>query len=135
MTPQEYEQYTKSVNEFFEKEGIQNLSSGYHICPDCGGEWQDDDTCECGQNRQSIEWPFISSSPCDCCGDSLQGNREHATGWNPDLEQVQEYEVCEDCVYFAEHGQLDDMTMIEIDNSKGLENARIKYRTMGRIKR
>ena len=28
---------------------------------------------------------------------------------------MQEYDICEDCVYFAEYGRLDDTTMMEVE--------------------
>lgn len=88
MTKKEYAEYEQTVKEFFEKEGIQNLSA---ISADNG-------TCE----------PYFSWSSCDCCQTGLGGNRYDANGWNPTREEVYEYRICEDCMYYAECGHLDD---------------------------
>ena len=90
MTKAEYAEYEKTVAAFFEREGITNLS------PTNGTT-------------------FFSHRRCDCCGD-IPGDREKANGWNPTVEQVQEYSVCEDCVYYAEYGRLDDSTMWDIEH-------------------
>jgi hypothetical protein len=89
MTKQEYKDYEERVARFFDKEGINNLSGD--------GEWQDFD-----------------HRPCECCKRPLGGQREHASGYNPATKEVQEYEICSDCLYYAEYGQLDDMTMMDM---------------------
>jgi hypothetical protein len=118
MNKREYAEYEAAVKDFFEAEGIANLTSGHIECPDCGSEWQDDGECPegCG-NRDCFNEPFFSRSPCDCCGTSLGGDREHATGWNPTTKEIQEYTICTDCVYYAEYGRLDDTTMLEVEGS------------------
>jgi len=88
MTQEDYTEFKESVEEFFKTEGITNLSRE--------GE------------------PFFSWSHCNCCGGSLGGDREKATGFNPTTKEIQEYTVCTDCLYYAEYGQLDDMTMLRI---------------------
>lgn len=93
MTLQEYKEYQKDVENFFKKEGINNLS------PDSGDDNE----------------PWFSWRHCDCCGTHSGGDRMGATGWNPAAREVQEYEaVCMDCIYYAEYGQLDDMTMSDM---------------------
>ena len=109
MTRDEYESYRAAVAAFMEREGIRNLSSGPSRCPECGSELEDGNC----QTHGLVNEPFFSWRPCDCCGTSLGGNREHATGWNPTKKQVQEYTICEDCVYYAEYGRLDDQAMAE----------------------
>ena len=42
---------------------------------------------------------YFSNQPCECCGSSLAGDREHATGYNPEHKTVLCYEVCQDCLY------------------------------------
>lgn len=96
MTKKEYAEYQQAVQEFMEREGIQNLSMDYDKC----------------------EEPYFSWRWCDCCGDRQGGNRVDANGWNPTLKQVQEYSVCEDCVYYYEYGELDNRTMMEIEQSE-----------------
>lgn len=116
MTKEEYEAYQKTVGSFFATEKITNLTSGHIECPDCHCEWNDQDKCpECNESRSCFDEPFFSNRPCDCCKTYLAGNRCHATGYNPEEKQIQEYDVCEDCVYYAEYGQLDDQTMMEIE--------------------
>lgn len=116
MTKQEYKEYEASVAEFFESEGIENLTGGHIRCPNCDVEWGDDDRCpKCGEDKECVDEPFFSWRPCDCCGSSLGGNREHATGYNREKDEIREYTVCEDCIYYAEYGRLDDTTMDEIE--------------------
>ena len=96
MNQQEYNNYEKSVGAFFDRQGITNLSP-----------IQDDD----GYNE-----PYFSGSSCDCCNRPLGGNRYDCDGYNPTTKEVQEYQACTDCVYYAEYGCLDDMTMSEVYN-------------------
>ena len=95
MTKKEYENYTTRVELFFKNEGINNLSQ----------ITDDDGDCE----------PYFSSKNCDCCNRSLGGDRYDCNGYNPETKEVQEYSVCIDCVYYAEYGQLDDMTMMDME--------------------
>jgi hypothetical protein len=114
MNKQDYASYERAVADFMEREGIDNLSGGHIRCPECGGDW-DEETCpDCGADRECCDEPFFSWRRCDCCGTSLGGNREHATGYNPTTKEIQEYTVCEDCIYYAAYGQLDDQTMLEV---------------------
>lgn len=93
MTRADYAEYQRAVADFFEREGIANLSS-------------------------TSSESYFSWRPCQCCGTGLGGDREDANGYNPITKQVQSYEfICTDCIYFAEYGQLDDTTMLEIENS------------------
>ena len=95
MTKKEYENYTTRVELFFNNEGINNLSQ----------ITDDDGDCE----------PSFSSINCDCCNRSLGGDRYECNAYNPDTKEIQEYSVCTDCVYYAEYGQLDDMTMMDME--------------------
>ena len=91
------------------------MSSGHYKCPDCRVQFDDGGDCpECGQDQECFNEPYFSGRCRDCCGSSLAGNREFATGYNPAAKRVQEYSICEDCVYYAEYHQLDDTTMLEI---------------------
>lgn len=102
MNRQEYEAYESAVADFFESEGLQNLSI---ITTDS------DEDCETSES-------YFSWQPCECCCRSLAGDRYDCNGYNPDTEEVQgPYSVCVDCVYYAEYGQLDDMTMLDIEDS------------------
>ena len=93
MTKAEYAEYQQAVAGFFEREGIANLSS-------TSGE------------------SYFSWRRCRCCGTGLGGDREDANGFNPITQEIQSYEfICTDCICYAECGELDDMTMLEIENS------------------
>jgi len=95
MTKQEYAEYQAAVDAFFKREGIGNLSA-------------DEDSQE----------PHFSSRPCQCCRRYFGGDRFYCSGYNRSSNQAQYgYEICTDCVYYAEYGRLDDMTMLEIEKS------------------
>ncbi len=53
---------------------------------------------------------YFSSQPCECCGTNLGGNRIDASGYSR-TGVIYEFSICTDCEYYAEYGQLDDMTM------------------------
>lgn len=117
MTREEYQEYEAAVADFMLREGIANLTGGYPYCPKCGAEWDEQVCPHCGEDRECWEEPFFSWNRCQCCGTTLGGNREHATGYNPATGDIQEYTVCEDCIYYAAYGRLDDRTMAEIECS------------------
>lgn len=119
MDKREYREFKANVADFFAREGIENLSScGGSVCVECGGT-----VCggcrrckECGDKTpKGGHEPFFSSRPCDCCARPLAGNREYAAGYNSEVKAVYVYRVCTDCIYFAEYGQLDDTTMLGIE--------------------
>ena len=115
MLRSDYIEYGKDVAEFMGSEGITNLSSGHFECPDCKVEFDDSGKCpKCGGDRECFNEPHFSWSSCDCCGTTLGGDREYASGYNPATKGIQEYSICSDCVYYAEYGQLDDMTMMDM---------------------
>lgn len=94
-TKADYEEYEQRVEEFFRKEGINNLSS----VSDAEGN--------------TIENEF-TWRPCECCHRPLGGSRVKANGYNPQTGEIQEYWICRDCEYYATYGQLDDMTMMDM---------------------
>lgn len=95
MTAQEYKDYQETVAEFF-SHGLNNLSTR----SDANGN------CE----------PFFSNMPCQCCRRSLAGDRYECDGYNDTTKEVEVYDsICPDCVWYAEYGQLDDDTMLEIE--------------------
>lgn len=106
MTPEEYKDYQASVDR--ELKGLTAISSGY--CPGCS---------DCEESVQEyagekfIEASFSSRS-CEVCNSHLGGDRSpvHACDSNGDILH---FEACQDCVYFLEYGQLDDMSMMEIE--------------------
>ena len=86
MNKKEYNNYKQSVDDFFERENINNLSQ----------ITDDDGYCE----------PYFSSINCDCCNRSLGGDRYDCNGYNEENNQVYEYSVCIDCVYYVETGEI-----------------------------
>jgi len=94
MTNAEYKAYQSGVDHFFKTEGITNLSM-----------------------VDSESEAYFSWSSCDCCNRKLAGDRYDCNGYNPDSKEVQEYSVCVDCLYYSEYGQLDDQTMLDIEES------------------
>lgn len=97
MTHTEYETFRASFDEFMMVEGLANLST-------------------------ISKEPYFSWRPCDCCKRTLGGNRYDANGYNPVTKEVQDgYRICEDCMYYAEYGKLDDMSMLGIKKSRSLE--------------
>ena len=93
-TTSDYREYEMRVRDFFRDEGITNLSTKAD---------------EEGNTEASFSW-----RRCDCCHRSLGGDRYECSGWNPTAQQIQEYSVCQDCVYYAEYGKLDDTTMMNL---------------------
>lgn len=59
--------------------------------------------------------PYFSWRRCECCGRPEGGDRYDCTGFNRITGEVERYEyICADCVYYADHGQLDDGTMVAL---------------------
>ncbi len=99
MTKSEYAAFVDSFQAFMEREGLENLST------------------VCAEDGDSPE-PSFSWSPCHCCGRPLGGNRYECSGYNRAEKAIQDgYSVCQDCVYFAEYGRLDDETMASVERS------------------
>lgn len=95
MTKQEYAEYEAQVAEFM-SHGLANLST------------KSDDNGD--------RYPFFSWSPCQCCGTHLGGDRYECNGYNVETKEVEEYDcICQDCVYYAEYGRLDDQTMLDME--------------------
>lgn len=115
MTRSEYRDYEDAVRDFFEREGIENLTGGHLRCPECDEDW-DEEECPNGHSREVWDEPYFSWRPCDCCDTHLGGNREHATGYNREADEAREYQVCQDCIYYAKYGRLDDTTMASIES-------------------
>jgi len=91
---EDYELYKKAVDRFFEREDLTDL------------------------HHSSNEDTFFSWRPCECCSRQLGGDRYTCTGYNHNLANSQishSYDICVDCLYYNEYGQLDDMTMLDYD--------------------
>ena len=92
MFKTEYVEYEATVDAFFKREGLSNLSTAGDV------------------------EPFFSWRACDCCNRPEGGDRYECNGYNPTTKKVQDgYTVCPDCVYYAEYGRLDDTTMMEVE--------------------
>ena len=92
----DYDKYKARVASFLEREGIDCLS--IKQLPD--GEYSES---------------YFSFSNCECCGRPLGGDRYLCSGYQPESNNIFDYEICDDCLYYAEYGQLDDMTMMDYD--------------------
>ena len=131
MNAKEYEKYEQAVADFFEREGIQNLSHGRITCSECGAKLHETGACDekcpsCGTDCEMMNEPYFSWRHCECCGSHLGGDRHPASGYCPPEGggpggECFEYEVCTDCIYYATYGQLDDQTMMDIEDSKEQE--------------
>lgn len=124
MNKSEYADYEKRVANFFEQEKLENLSGGRITCPDCGAKLHTSGLCDeqcnsCGMSYDMMNEPSFSWHSCDCCGSSLGGSRYPASGYSRELNECFEYDVCVDCLYYATYGQLDDQTMMDIEESNG----------------
>ncbi len=82
-------------------------------CPDCEilmtGETPEGKTrcTECGHiHEEADDSPFISSNPCNVCGDTLQGYREIFYAYMHDDSKPQRVRLCEDCAYYANYGDV-----------------------------
>jgi len=93
MNKQEYREYEARFEEFMRLNKLNNLT-----------------------RIDNKDEPYFSWSTCECCLTHLGGNRIMASGYSR-TGVVYKFEICTDCEYYAEYGQLDDMTMMEIENS------------------
>ena len=94
-TKSDYAEYERRVADFFAEEGITNLSA-------------------MTDEEGNAEEQAFSRTPCDCCRRSLGGTRIHASGYNPQTKEIKTYWICIDCENYAEYGQLDDTTMLDL---------------------
>ena len=90
MNKQEYKLYEESIERFNKAEKLKMLS----MKKDKNGE------CE-----EGFSWYW-----CDMCSRNLGGNRTVHLGLTKN-DDIIEYSLCDDCLYYNEYGQLDDMTM------------------------
>jgi hypothetical protein len=117
MNRREYREYEQRVAEFFEREGLTNLTSSPYKCPDCDVPFECNQCPQCGKDGgQFPVEAYPSRHPCDCCGDPTYGNRLDANEYSEKFDEAREYVICEDCDYYAEYGHLDDQTMAQLDD-------------------
>ena len=95
MTIKEYNEYKLAVKEFCDNENIITLDA-------------------ITRNDETME-PYFSSVNCDCCNRSLAGDRLDCIAYNEKDHKIYNYTVCLDCYYYFEYGQLDDMTMQDLE--------------------
>lgn len=111
MTKEEYQEYEKAVE--YTTSDYRFWSSGY--CPGCPECERNYGAIEEGENYPEVEGNF-SWRPCEICGSHLCDDGYPAHCVDNDGE-ILHWEICTDCVYYLEYGRLDDMTMLEIDDS------------------
>ena len=108
MTIKDYNEYVKRVEAMMEKYDI------HHFSPTpskvCDYETEHPGDCDC---EEYIE-PYFSWDSCDCCGSTLGGDRYDVDTYSKRDNEVLEFSICSDCLFFAEYGQLDDMTMMDL---------------------
>lgn len=110
MNKTEYKAYQKTV----EKE----ISNYNHFCTGaassckiCNPEGLDGDTFNAhNEDEGSFSW-----QSCELCGSFLGGDRFAAHGIEGPNHEITHYNICTDCVYYVNYGQLDDMSMLEIE--------------------
>lgn len=97
MTKQEYAAYEKAVSDFLAENRFDGLAPA-------------DPDAE----------PFFSWASCDCCGSSWGGTRETYKGFrageHAEITDSPDFNICSDCVFYLAYGQLDDLTMMEMDD-------------------
>jgi len=93
MTKKEYEIYEQRFQDFMERMDLNNLST----------KSDENGNCE----------PYFTWRRCDVCG-GLAGDRYDCNGYSPTNGIIEDIQACPDCVYYAEYGQLDDMTMMDM---------------------
>ena len=92
MKTAEYLEYVIAVDAFFAEHALDNLST-------------------CDDEPES----HFSHRRCECCQRPLGGDRYSVSGYSR-TQGVLNFEICEDCLYFAECGQLDDMELDGVDH-------------------
>ena len=97
MTIKEYNEYKLAVKSFCDNENINSL-----------------DAITDNGNDETME-PFFSAVYCECCNSHVPGDRLDCIAYNEKDHQIYNYTVCLDCYYYFEYGQLDDLTMEEIE--------------------
>ena len=102
MNKADYKEYEKQVAAFFDDNALRNLSPKYEDLGD-------------GEHGDIVE-PSFSWSACECCGSTLGGDKYEADGYS-EKHGVMEFDtICVDCIYYAEYGKLDDMTMLDMQD-------------------
>lgn len=113
MNKAEYLKYQAAVQHGLK--GLTHVSTG--ACPGCVDCGLPDEPTD--QERELAEEPNFSRLACDCCGSRLGGDRHPAHGFltQDGAEHLCHMQVCSDCEYYLNYGQLDDSAMMEIEAS------------------
>lgn len=92
--------------------GLDALSSGRcHSCQDCNPEELSEEDFSADEDG-GFSW-----TPCEICDRSLGGDR-YAAHYIDAEGTLRHLEICADCVYYTEYGQLDDLTMLEVEEER-----------------
>ena len=91
MTKEEYKTYEDRFEEFMRLNDLINLT-----------------------RIDSDQDSYFSWERCECCLRPLGGDRIDASGYSR-TGVVYEFSICLDCEYYAEYGQLDDITMMSME--------------------
>ena len=95
MEKQEYKEYCKTVHKFFKDNNCHHLS----IIED--------------------KEAYFSWASCDCCNTKLGGDRYDCNSFDYSTREITgPFSICTDCFYFAEFGELDDTTMMEMQEAE-----------------
>jgi len=109
MNYKEYEDYKNRVERGLK--GIEFVSSGFNSrCNECKNNGSSEDNTE----------SFFSWYRCESCSSSLGGDRYPAHGIISG--ELIHLDICIDCYYYLVYGVLDDITMMEIEESRILKS-------------
>ena len=103
-TKAQYLGYQARVASFIAYEGLSFLSTG---CTPYGRPENEQEDNQDGE-------PWFSWKPCECCGCTLGGSREYLFARDT-AQEICQFTICEDCVYYVNYGRLDDQTMTRIE--------------------
>ena len=93
-----YKEYEESVADFVEGTGCEIFSTSPNYEEGC------------------VE-PHFSWSACQCCGSLLGGDRYDMVACNPGSDPTLiEFRACSDCLFYLTYDQLDDMTMMNVED-------------------
>jgi hypothetical protein len=95
MTKQEYAEYERRVAEFSRLNDIKIVSQKYD-----------------GEYPVKNEFDYRK---CECCGRDENAGERFTMVAISNTNVTYEFEFCVDCMYYAEYGQLDDMTMLDME--------------------
>lgn len=107
QTHEQYLAYQRRVSAFIKYEGLSHLSTG---CIPYGYP-------ENGQEDNQDGEPWFSWKPCQMCQCALGGLREYLFARDT-ANEICQFTICEDCVYYVNYGRLDDQTMARVEEAR-----------------